>query len=238
MDACILHGAPCCSLLTLTVHETLLDHRSAMSHACVVATAFGQTRFQTAPRRARFALTAWQVLPALAALTEFVRGSGWASVYVVARAGTSGARSQVFRARRRRVERRANDRATVRLFVNWADFPSLVVLDGGRLAAHWLQRNGSGTYAYGVRIRNRRRGKNLEYTVVRIVELAPNTDCRTLDERGTVARCAGWTEIQECRTRRGKRDDAFSTTVGADGTRAPKCGWMNAPVIVARTLPP
>ena len=37
-------------------------------------------------------------------------------------------------------------------FVNWADFPSLRVLDGGRLAAHWLQRNGRGTYAYGVRI--------------------------------------------------------------------------------------
>ena len=37
-------------------------------------------------------------------------------------------------------------------FVNWADFPSLEVLDRGRLAAHWLQRNGRGTYAYGVRI--------------------------------------------------------------------------------------
>lgn len=37
-------------------------------------------------------------------------------------------------------------------FVNWADFPSIEVLDGGRLAAHWLQKNGKGTYAYGVRI--------------------------------------------------------------------------------------
>lgn len=37
-------------------------------------------------------------------------------------------------------------------FVNWADVPSIEVLDDGRLAAHWLQRNGSGTYAYGVRI--------------------------------------------------------------------------------------
>ena len=37
-------------------------------------------------------------------------------------------------------------------FVNWADFPSIEVLDGGRLAAHWLQRNGTGTYAYGVRV--------------------------------------------------------------------------------------
>ncbi len=37
-------------------------------------------------------------------------------------------------------------------FVNWADFPSLHVMPGGRMAAHWLQRSGGGTYAYGVRI--------------------------------------------------------------------------------------
>ena len=37
-------------------------------------------------------------------------------------------------------------------FVNWADFPSIRVLDGNRLAVHWLQRAGRGTYAYGVRI--------------------------------------------------------------------------------------
>ena len=37
-------------------------------------------------------------------------------------------------------------------FVNWADFPSVEVLDGNRLAVHWLQRNGTGSYAYGVRI--------------------------------------------------------------------------------------
>ena len=37
-------------------------------------------------------------------------------------------------------------------FVNWADFPSVEVLDGNRLAAHWLQRTGTGSYAYGVRI--------------------------------------------------------------------------------------
>lgn len=45
-------------------------------------------------------------------------------------------------------------------FVNWADFPSLEVLDGGRLAAHWLQRTGRGTYAYGVRIAQSRDGGN------------------------------------------------------------------------------
>lgn len=38
------------------------------------------------------------------------------------------------------------------LFVNWADFPSLTALDGGRIAAHWLQRTGRGTYHYGVRV--------------------------------------------------------------------------------------
>lgn len=37
------------------------------------------------------------------------------------------------------------------LFVNWADFPSLLPLGGGRLAAHWLQR-GQERGAYGVRL--------------------------------------------------------------------------------------
>jgi hypothetical protein len=37
-------------------------------------------------------------------------------------------------------------------FVNWADFPSIHRLDDGTLAAHWLQRTGEGTYAYGVRV--------------------------------------------------------------------------------------
>lgn len=38
------------------------------------------------------------------------------------------------------------------LFVNWADFPSVVGLTDGRLVAHWLQRNGTGTYTYEVRM--------------------------------------------------------------------------------------
>ena len=37
-------------------------------------------------------------------------------------------------------------------FVNWADFPSVRALEGGRLAAHWLWRSGEGTYAYDVRL--------------------------------------------------------------------------------------
>jgi hypothetical protein len=37
-------------------------------------------------------------------------------------------------------------------FVNWADVPSVVRLADGTLAAHWLQKSGSGTYAYDVRL--------------------------------------------------------------------------------------
>jgi len=37
-------------------------------------------------------------------------------------------------------------------FVNWADFPSMAALEDGTLAAHWLVRSGSGTYAYDVNL--------------------------------------------------------------------------------------
>jgi hypothetical protein len=37
-------------------------------------------------------------------------------------------------------------------FVNWADFPSMIALPDGSLAAHWLVKNGAGTYAYSVNI--------------------------------------------------------------------------------------
>src|SRR5262245_60864695 len=37
-------------------------------------------------------------------------------------------------------------------FVNWADFPSMIALPDGSLAAHWLAKSGSGTYAYNVNI--------------------------------------------------------------------------------------
>jgi hypothetical protein len=38
------------------------------------------------------------------------------------------------------------------LFVNWADFPSVIATPSGRLLVHWLQRSGNGKYAYDVRI--------------------------------------------------------------------------------------
>lgn len=37
-------------------------------------------------------------------------------------------------------------------FVNWADFPSVVALQDGSMAAHWLVKSGTGTYAYNVNI--------------------------------------------------------------------------------------
>lgn len=36
------------------------------------------------------------------------------------------------------------------LFVNWADFPSLIADDSGTLYAHWLQKSAPATYAYDV----------------------------------------------------------------------------------------
>lgn len=37
-------------------------------------------------------------------------------------------------------------------FINWADFPSVIALKDGTLAAHWLVKSGSSTYAYDVNI--------------------------------------------------------------------------------------
>ena len=37
-------------------------------------------------------------------------------------------------------------------FVNWADFPSVIALRDGSLAAHWLVKSGKATYAYDVNI--------------------------------------------------------------------------------------
>lgn len=37
-------------------------------------------------------------------------------------------------------------------FVNWADFPAVTALNNGALAAHWLEREASAKYAYGIRV--------------------------------------------------------------------------------------
>jgi hypothetical protein len=57
---------------------------------------------------------------------------------------------------------RWSDPRTIRsgrdFFVNWADFPSIEVVGPRHLVAHWLQRTGTGSYAYGVRIAQSRDG--------------------------------------------------------------------------------
>ena len=52
-------------------------------------------------------------------------------------------------------------------FVNWADFPSVIALQDGSLAAHWLVKSGSGTYAYNVNIaRSKNGGKTWSKPIV------------------------------------------------------------------------
>ena len=66
-------------------------------------------------------------------------------------------------------------------FVNWADFPSLVELADGSLAAHWLVKSGPGTYSYDVNIsRSADGGKTWGKPIT------PHTD-RTKTEHGFVS---------------------------------------------------
>lgn len=52
-------------------------------------------------------------------------------------------------------------------FVNWADFPSVIALQDGSFAAHWLVKSGSGTYAYNVNIsRSKDGGKTWSKPIV------------------------------------------------------------------------
>ena len=66
-------------------------------------------------------------------------------------------------------------------FVNWADFPSIIQLADGSLAAHWLVKSGSGTYAYDVYISHSKdKGQTWSKPVV------PHTDA-TPTEHGFVS---------------------------------------------------
>lgn len=52
-------------------------------------------------------------------------------------------------------------------FINWADFPSVVALKDGSLAAHWLVKSGASTYAYDVNIAlSKDRGKTWDKPIV------------------------------------------------------------------------
>jgi hypothetical protein len=66
-------------------------------------------------------------------------------------------------------------------FINWADFPSVIALSDGSLAAHWLVKSGSATYAYDVNIA---RSKDGGWTWSR--PIVPHTD-QTRTEHGFVS---------------------------------------------------
>ncbi|CAN5732101.1 hypothetical protein BH20ACI3_BH20ACI3_22800 [soil metagenome] len=66
-------------------------------------------------------------------------------------------------------------------FVNWADFPSVIGLADGSLAAHWLVKSGSGTYAYDVNIAMSKDGGHTWGK-----PLVPHTD-KTQTEHGFVS---------------------------------------------------
>lgn len=111
-------------------------------------------------------------------------------------------------------------------FVNWADFPSIVVLDTNRLAAHWLQRTGSGSYAYGVRIAQSS-DKGLTWSS----PVTPHRDSSDT-EHGFVAMWpegdrmgAVWLDGRKF-TKEGHSESnemmLVSTTLGADGSRGPE----------------
>lgn len=65
-------------------------------------------------------------------------------------------------------------------FINWADFPSVVALKDGTLAAHWLVKSGPGTYAYNVNISTSKDGKTWRQSIV------PHRD-KTQTEHGFVS---------------------------------------------------
>lgn len=66
-------------------------------------------------------------------------------------------------------------------FINWADFPSVIALRDGSLAAHWLVKSGSATYAYDVNIaRSSDGGQTWSKPVI------PHTD-KTQTEHGFVS---------------------------------------------------
>jgi hypothetical protein len=99
------------------------------------------------------------------------------------------------------------------MFVNWADFPSLVVLPGGRMAAHWLVRNGTQSYAYDVwlaissdggrtwsePVRPHRDGTSAEHGFVSLLPTEDGLDVFWLDGRNMAGEGPGATQLMHTR---------------------------------------
>lgn len=65
-------------------------------------------------------------------------------------------------------------------FINWADFPSVISLNDGSFAAHWLVKSGAGTYAYDVNVARAEDGGDWSKPIV------PHAD-KTQTEHGFVS---------------------------------------------------
>lgn len=111
------------------------------------------------------------------------------------------------------------------LFVNWADFPSLAVLENGDLAAHWLEREGKDTYAYGVRI-----ARSTDLGATWETERTPHTD-GLLAEHGFVSMWAAggdgvgavWLDGRKSAMPDSAREMTLRTTVlGREGVTVPE----------------
>jgi len=111
-------------------------------------------------------------------------------------------------------------------FVNWADFPSLIAMPDGTLAAHWLAKSGSGTYAYDVNLARSTDGGNTWSE-----PLVPHRD-GTPTEHGFVSMFAApgnlleavWLDGRETRPEAGEHDHGGGAmtlryaAIGPDGT--------------------
>ena len=73
-----------------------------------------------------------------------------------------------------RERRRGRIAAGANWFVNWADFPSLVVLDNGDWVTHWLERAADSAHAYDIRlVRSRDRGRSWDAPITPHVDGTP-----------------------------------------------------------------
>lgn len=114
-------------------------------------------------------------------------------------------------------------------FVNWADFPSIIELPDGSLAAHYLQRSGPGTYAYdvwvtrsrdggatwGPPVRPHRDGTQTEHGFVTLFPLGEELGAVWLDGRG-------YAGAEASPGGHGGEMSLRFTTFAADGTAAPE----------------
>ena len=103
-------------------------------------------------------------------------------------------------------------------FVNWADFPSVSVLDDGTRAVHWLDKISADTYAYGIKVSIKKKDGIWSEPVIPHSDISPAEHgflaMRSLGDRFYLT----WLDGRE--TLSGKPMTLRATTIDADGTVA------------------